>query len=99
MIGNPAVRRNPVERSAGRRLAGPMTHPEIRVDRATDVERYLATDHVVWFSEVSAASTEHQLIGVPEDQRFAADTDGADPAAYPGIYGVFPLTLSIPGPD
>ena len=25
--------------------------------------------------------------------------DGSDPATYPGIYGVFPLTLSIPGPD
>jgi GNAT superfamily N-acetyltransferase len=25
--------------------------------------------------------------------------EGSDPATYPGIYGVFPLTLSIPGPD
>ena len=35
----------------------------------------------------------------PEEQRFAADVDGSDPGTYPGIYGVFPLTLSIPGPD
>ena len=35
----------------------------------------------------------------PREQRFAADVDGSDPATYPGIYGVFPLTLSIPGPD
>jgi GNAT superfamily N-acetyltransferase len=39
------------------------------------------------------------LVGLPEEQRFAADLDGSDPATYPGVYGVFPLTLSIPGPD
>src|SRR6185312_15714359 len=38
------------------------------------------------------------LIGLPEDRRFAADLDGSQPGTYPGIYGVFPLTLSIPGP-
>jgi GNAT superfamily N-acetyltransferase len=76
-----------------------MTDNRIRVARATDPERYLATDHTVWFSEVPAAPTEEQLIGLPEEQRFAADVEGSDPATYPGIYGVFPLTLSIPGPD
>jgi GNAT superfamily N-acetyltransferase len=76
-----------------------MTDNRIRVARATDPERYLATDHTVWFSEVPAAPTEEQLIGLPGEQRFAADVDGSDPATYPGIYGVFPLTLSIPGPD
>jgi GNAT superfamily N-acetyltransferase len=75
-----------------------MTDNRIRVARATDPERYLATDHTVWFSEVPAAPTEEQLIGLPGEQRFAADVDGSDPATYPGIYGVFPLTLSIPGP-
>jgi hypothetical protein len=29
-----------------------MTDNRIRVARATDPERYLATDHTVWFSEV-----------------------------------------------
>jgi GNAT superfamily N-acetyltransferase len=71
----------------------------IWVGHATDAERYLATDHTVWFAEVPAAPTEEQLIGLPENQRFAADVDGSDSATYPGIYGVFPLTLSIPGPD
>ncbi len=75
-----------------------MTENLIRVGRATDPERYLATDHIVWFAEVPAAPPEEQLIGLPEEQRFAADMDGADPATYPGIYGVFPLTLSVPGP-
>lgn len=76
-----------------------MTENPIRVGRATDPKRYLATDHTVWFAEVPAAPAEEQLIGVPEEQRFAADVDGSDPETYPGIYGVLPLTLSIPGHD
>ena len=76
-----------------------MTETEIRVDRATDKERYLATDHLVWFSEVGSQSTDAQLVGVPENQRFAAEVDGADAATYPGIYGVRPMDLSIPGAD
>jgi GNAT superfamily N-acetyltransferase len=76
-----------------------MTTPRIQVGRATDVERYLATDQTVWFAEVSSAPTEVQLTGVPPEQRFAADLADADPATYPGIYGVFPMTLSVPAPD
>lgn len=76
-----------------------MTENQIRVGRATDPERYLATDHTVWFQEVPAAPTEEQLIGLSEEHRFAADVEGSDSGSYPGIYGVFPLTLSIPGPD
>ncbi|MBI2246037.1 MAG: GNAT family N-acetyltransferase [Nocardioides sp.] len=76
-----------------------MSPDPIKVVRATDAERYLATDHTVWFAEVPSAPTEVQLTGLAPEQRFAVDLDGADPATYPGIYGVFPLTLSIPGPD
>lgn len=74
-----------------------MTENRIRVSRASDPERFLATDHTVWFNEVPSAPAEQQLAGVPEDQRFAADVDGADPGTYPGIYGVFPLQLAVPG--
>jgi GNAT superfamily N-acetyltransferase len=76
-----------------------MTDNPIRVGRATDAERFLATDVTVWFQEALAAPVEEQLVGLPEEQRFAADIDGADPATYPGVYAVFPLTLSIPGAD
>ncbi|MGI8523908.1 MAG: GNAT family N-acetyltransferase [Nocardioides sp.] len=76
-----------------------MNDTDIRVDRATNPERYLATDHLVWFDEVGSQSTDAQLVGVPEDQRFAAEVDGADTATYAGIYGVRPMGLSIPGAD
>ena len=75
-----------------------MTENRIRVGRATDPERYLATDHTVWFSEIPDVPVEDELLGLSAEQRFAAEVDGADPATYPGIYGVFPLTLSVPGP-
>jgi len=75
-----------------------MSENHIRVGRATDAARFLATDHTVWFAEVPSAPAEEQLIGLAEEQRFAAEVDGCDPATYPGIYGVFPLTLSVPGP-
>lgn len=76
-----------------------MSDERIRVGRATDAERYLATDHTVWFSEVPAAPVEQQLVGLHEEHRFAADVDGSEPTTYPGIYGVFPLSLSVPGPE
>ena len=76
-----------------------MTESPIRVGRATDAERYLATDQTVWFQEVLSATTEQQLIGVGEEFRFAAEIEGSDTTTYPGIYGVFPMTLSIPGPN
>lgn len=76
-----------------------MNENRIRVGRATDPDRFLATDNTVWFAEDSAAPTEAQLIGIAEELRFAAEVDGADPKTYAGIYGIFPLTLSVPGPE
>src|SRR6478609_10460289 len=72
---------------------------DIKVGLTTDADRYLATDQTVWFAEVAAAPTEEQLLGLPVDQRFAAEIDGADATTFPGIYGVFPMRLSIPGED
>jgi GNAT superfamily N-acetyltransferase len=75
-----------------------MTESPIRVGRATDTDRYLATDQMVWFQGISAAPIDRQLTGLAEEHRFAAEIDGSDATAYPGIYGVFPMTLSVPGP-
>jgi GNAT superfamily N-acetyltransferase len=72
--------------------------PEIRVERATDAARYLASDKLVWFDGLSSDPLDLQLRGVPEDQRFAAEVVGSDvdPATYAGIYGVRPMQLSVP---
>jgi hypothetical protein len=55
-----------------------MADMEIRVMRATDPERYLRSDHTIWFSEVPGDPVDEQLIGVPEAQRFVVDLPGAD---------------------
>ena len=51
-------------------LAAMTEHP-ITVGRARDADRFLATDHLVWFGEVPSAATEVQLLGLPEEGRFA----------------------------
>ena len=66
---------------------------DISVVRATDAERYQGLDELVWFGEASSVPVEKSLMGVPEDQRFAAEVDGE----YVGIYGVRPMELSVPG--
>jgi len=72
--------------------------PEIRVERATDAARYLASDKLVWFDSPGTDPVDVALMGVPEDQRFVAEIVGADtdPTTYPGIYGVRPMELSVP---
>src|SRR6187551_2092333 len=76
-----------------------MTENPIRVSLATDADRFLATDQTVWFQEVYPAPAEQQLVGLPEEYRFAAEIDGAYASTYPGVYGVFPMSLAVPGPD
>jgi GNAT superfamily N-acetyltransferase len=75
-----------------------VTDNPVRVGRALDQARFLATDQIVWFGEEVSAPVAEQLLGLPEDQRFAAEIDGADPESYPGVYGVYPMALSAPGP-
>jgi GNAT superfamily N-acetyltransferase len=70
---------------------------DIRVGLAGDAARFLSTDTIVWFNEELPAPVETQLLGLPADQRFAAEVDESDPSAYAGIYGVYPLELAVPG--
>src|SRR5690349_12930777 len=72
--------------------------PEVRVERATDAARYLASDKLIWFDTPGTDPLDIQLRGVPEDQRFVADVVGSevDPTTYAGIYGVRPMQLSVP---
>ena len=74
-----------------------MASDPVTVTRAASAERFLATDQTVWFGEESVAPVEEQLIGLPAEQRFAADVAGSDPTTYPGVYGVYPMTLARPG--
>jgi predicted N-acetyltransferase YhbS len=76
-----------------------MTETGIRVGRADDAERFLATDHAVWFFEVPAVPPEQQLIGLSEEHRFAAEIEAADGGTYAGVYAVFPMTLIVPAAD
>ena len=75
----------------------PESNPESDVTVApAEDERFLATDHLVWFDEPDSRPTQDQLVGVPPGQRFAADRPGSDPGTYPGIYAVRPMQLSLP---
>ncbi|MGC4109269.1 MAG: GNAT family N-acetyltransferase [Nocardioides sp.] len=79
-------------------MADDVRRPEIRVERATDVAKYLASDKLVWFDTLGPETPEFQTRSVPEDQRFAAvvGEGESDPTTYPGIYGVRPMQLSVP---
>lgn len=72
----------------------------VEVSRAGDVERFVATDHLVWFEEPSDDPAESLAAGVPADQRFAADIPGEsdEPGAttHAGVYGVRPMEVAVP---
>ncbi|WP_446664946.1 GNAT family N-acetyltransferase [Flexivirga sp. B27] len=72
---------------------------DIHVGPAHDARRFLDTDELVWFAEPSRQSPARELSGIREDQRFAAEVADGDPAYYAGVYGVYPLTLTVPGPQ
>ena len=68
-----------------------------RVGLADDADRYLRSDQTVWFQEPTSVPAATFLAALPEQQRFAVDTD-PDAATYAAIYGVYPLDLAVPGP-
>ncbi|WP_432478794.1 GNAT family N-acetyltransferase [Nocardioides sp. GXQ0305] len=73
-----------------------MSESDVQVALATDHERFVATDALVWFEEPDELPVAEQMVGVPPEQRFAADRPGSAPDTFPGIYGVRPMQLSVP---
>lgn len=69
----------------------------IDVRPSQDSAKYLATDQLVWFAEVSDADAEHLRLGLPEDQRFVVDLRDGPQDLHSGIYGVRPMEMSLPG--
>jgi len=69
----------------------------IDVRPSQDAAKYLATDQLVWFGEVTAADTDHLRLGLPEDQRFVVDLPDGPDDLHSGIYGVRPMEMSVPG--
>ena len=69
----------------------------IDVRPSEDPAKYLATDQLVWFGEVTDADAEHLRLGLPEDQRFVVDLPDGPDDLHSGIYGVRPMEMSLPG--
>ncbi|MDT0187290.1 GNAT family N-acetyltransferase [Microbacterium sp. ARD31] len=69
----------------------------IDVRPSQDAARFLATDQLVWFGEVTEGDAEHLRLGLPEDQRFVVDLADSPDDLHSGIYGVRPMELALPG--
>ena len=69
----------------------------IDVRPSEDADKYLATDQLVWFGEVTGADAQHLRLGIPEDQRFVVDLHDGPEDHHAGIYGVRPMEMSLPG--
>ena len=65
--------RYPVARPHARTVGCRMS---IDVRPSEDADKYLATDQLVWFGEVTDADADHLRLGLPEDQRFVVDLPG-----------------------
>jgi GNAT superfamily N-acetyltransferase len=69
----------------------------IDVRPSADADKYLATDQLVWFGEVTAADADHLRLGIPADQRFVVDLPDGPAELHAGIYGVRPMEMALPG--
>jgi GNAT superfamily N-acetyltransferase len=69
----------------------------IDVRPSEDAAKYLATDQLVWFGEVTDADAEHLRLGLPDDQRFVVDLPDGPDDLHSGIYGVRPMEMALPG--
>lgn len=74
-----------------------LTRVSIDVRPSQDAEKFLATDQLVWFNEVTDSDAALLRLGLPEDQRFVADLPDGPEDLHSGIYGVRPMEMSVPG--
>lgn len=77
------------------------SRPTVRVHRADDDERFLASDLLTWFQEPPPEPTADTLSALDPADRWAAEVEGdadADPTRYAGVYGTYPLLVTVPGP-
>ena len=69
----------------------------IDVRPSQDAAKFLASDQLVWFGEVTDSDADHLRLGLPEDQRFVVDLPDGPEDLHSGIYGVRPMEMSLPG--
>jgi GNAT superfamily N-acetyltransferase len=69
----------------------------IDVRPSQDADKYLASDQLIWFGEVTDSDADHLRLGLPEDQRFVVDLPDGPEDLHSGIYGVRPMEMSLPG--
>ncbi len=68
---------------------------------ADDEERFLRSDLLTWFQEPPLEPTSDLLALLAREDRYAAqlcDDRDADLTRYAGIYGTYPLQVTVPGP-
>ncbi len=88
----------------------PTPRPSVVVDVADDEERFLRSDLLTWFQEPPLEPVADSVAVLAPGDRYAAQLRpdpggpgdpgdlGIDPRCYAGIYGTYPLQVTVPGP-
>jgi len=82
-------------------MSTPTPRPTVDVGVADDDERFLRSDLLTWFQEPPLEPTGDVLAVLAQEDRYAAqlhDDPDADLSRYAGIYGTYPLRVTVPGP-
>ncbi len=82
-------------------MSSPTPRPTVDVGAADDEERFLRSDLLTWFAEPPLEPTADVVSVVAPGDRWAAqlpDDPDADPTRYAGVYGTYPLRVTVPGP-
>ncbi|TWE07330.1 GNAT family N-acetyltransferase [Rudaeicoccus suwonensis] len=74
-----------------------MTTPSVTVADADPI-RALRTEQLVWFGEEDPRPVQTLIDLAPAELVAASIADEPDQGAYQGVYGVWPLQVTVPGP-